>query len=86
MMVVMTPRELMIDYLAAARRGDWTTRAPAGIDSAADPAATCCTATPARTASTRDGRRDMIICGGGRDVVRAEARDRLVGCEGMRGG
>jgi hypothetical protein len=23
MMVVMTPRELMIDYLAAARRGDW---------------------------------------------------------------
>jgi hypothetical protein len=34
----------------------------------------------------RDGRRDMIICGGGWDVVRAEARDRLVGCERMRGG
>ena len=25
MMVVMTPRELMTDYLAAAKRGDWDT-------------------------------------------------------------
>jgi Tol biopolymer transport system component len=28
----------------------------------------------------RDGRRDTIRCGGGRDVVRADARDRLIGC------
>jgi Ca2+-binding RTX toxin-like protein len=31
----------------------------------------------------RDGRRDTIMCGGGRDVVRTDARDRLVGCEGI---
>jgi hypothetical protein len=30
MMVVMTPRELMIAYLAAARRGDWDHAGPGG--------------------------------------------------------
>jgi Ca2+-binding RTX toxin-like protein len=33
----------------------------------------------------RDGRRDTIMCGGG-DVVMADARDRLLGCEGTRRG
>jgi Ca2+-binding RTX toxin-like protein len=87
MMVVMTPRELMTDYLAAARRGDWDYAGPGGDRLGGGPGSDLLHggAGPDRL-DARDGRRDMIICGGGRDVVRAEARDRLVGCEGMRGG
>ena len=29
----------------------------------------------------RDGRRETVVCGAGPDIVRADARDRLVGCE-----
>jgi hypothetical protein len=85
-MVVMTPRELMTDYLAAARRGDWDYAGPGGNRLGCGPGRDLLHggAGPDRL-DPRDGRRDMIICGGGRDVVRAEARDRLVGCEGMRG-
>ena len=34
--------------------------------------------------SARGGGRDRVICGRGRDTVRADARDRLRGCERIR--
>lgn len=36
------------------------------------------------TALVRDGARDHVICGKGQDVVRADRRDRLSGCERVR--
>jgi Tol biopolymer transport system component len=36
------------------------------------------------TALVRDGARDQVICGKGQDVVRADRRDRLSGCERVR--
>jgi Ca2+-binding RTX toxin-like protein len=37
--------------------------------------------------SARNGKRDKINCGGGQDVVRADAKDRVTGnCETVRTG
>ena len=33
-----------------------------------------------------DGARDTVLCGKGRDRVRADARDKLKGCEQVRRG
>ena len=37
------------------------------------------------TIDARDGERDVIRCGSGRDTVKADARDRLSGCERVNG-